>query len=165
MNYFWAKNGEILYSSLGDRAFFVKFLGSKIGFSDLSMGSWGRRPSFLALLITNRGRGIDWCRFYLNRSRSWKFDFLTPPAPQGWCFRIFFSRFRDQGPISYRFYRTQKNPWPLTRHPWTKGWFLQRPCLKHKPKTKPRLKHKTKPKNVPLSESCVKFLINTSSIS
>jgi len=32
------KNGERLYSSLGDRAFFVKFLGSKIGFPDLSMG-------------------------------------------------------------------------------------------------------------------------------
>ena len=121
LNYIWAKNGEWLYSSLGDRAFFVKFLGSKIGFSDLSMDSWGRRPSFLALLCSNRGRGIDWRRFYPNRSLSWKVDFLTPyPPPQvhrGDVSEFFFLDFviRDQYPIN--FIGHKKNPWPFTLEP------------------------------------------------
>jgi hypothetical protein len=55
-----------------------------------------------------------------------KSRFFDPPGPQGWCFRIFFSRFRDQGPISYRFYRTQKKS--LTLDPPAR-WSLQRPCL------------------------------------
>jgi hypothetical protein len=59
---------------------------------DIKMPSWGRRPSVLALLFTNRGRGIDWRRFYLNRSQSWKVDFLTPPLPKstGVVFQHFF---------------------------------------------------------------------------
>ena len=74
-------------------------IGSKIGFSDLIMGSWGHRPSFLALLCTNRGRGIDWRRFYSNRSRSWKVDFLTspPPSSKGVVFQKFFFSILSSG--------------------------------------------------------------------
>ena len=103
-------------------------IGSKIGFSDLSMGFWGRRPSFLALLWSNRGRGIDWRRFYSNRSRSWKVDFLASPpsSSNGVVFQNFFSRFCHQGPIFYRFYSMPKNSVTCGA---ASPWFLQIQCL------------------------------------
>ena len=81
------------------------------------MGSWGRRFWHFWSQIgveESIGVGFIWIGVDPEKSIFWH---PHPPAPQGWCFRIFFSRFRDQGPISYRFYRTQKNPWPLSHRP------------------------------------------------
>ena len=108
-------------------------IGSKIGFPDLSMGSWGRRPSFLALLCTNRGRGIVWRRFYSNRSRSWKVDFLTspPPSSKGVVFQKFFFAILSSGTyILSILFHAEKFCDMWCQCLLTNRLFLQRPCLK-----------------------------------